>query len=278
MSPAALLTALVVAQAPAPFERSAIDPLLPDVLREVVERADEAERDPKRGPGNALALYDEAKRGFADDDRLLLALRLREAGVVVRQQFMKNERFPLVLRYEQVVSTFSRLDFTEPGLTAWLERALDNHPQGRERLAKSKRVVPITILTRGTQLDKKAIAARFVEVFAKVGVKVKIVPPKKARFVVKLGAENPKRQVPGRRAVRVLLGVEGILDGETTWNHTLFRTEAATETEAALEAAIDWLVRIGGRDIFFRWLGETAFPSLIASDKKQGGHHHGHKH
>lgn len=277
MSAAALLATLVVAQAPTTFERSAIDPFLPEALRDVVARADAAERDPKRGPGNALGIYDEAKRGFANDDRLLLALRLREAGVVLRKHFLESTQFPLVLRYEQVVSTYARLDITDPGLKAWLDRALDNHPEGRARIAKTKRTIPIAVLTRGTQLDKAAIQRRFVEAFAPLGLTVKIVSPKAARFVIKVGAENPRQPVPGKRAVRVLLGVEGILKGETTWTHTLFRTEAAPATEAALDAALEWLVRIGGRDILFRWLAETAFPSLLADKKRRGGHE-GHRH
>lgn len=276
MSPSVLLAGLLVAQAPAPFERSPIDPILPEALRATVERADAAERDPKRGPSNALAVYEEAKRAHAGDDRLLLALRLREAGVVLRRHFLESKQFPLVLRYEQAVSTFARLDLAEPGLKAWLDTALDNHPEGKARLEATGRKIPMALLVRGSQLDKEAIAKRLVDVFAGVGLKVVIVPPKEARFVLKLGAENPRRPIPGKRAVRVLLGIEGILDGETTWTHTMYRTEAATETEAAMSAALDWLLRIGGRDLFFRWLGETAFPSVIATQGKGGHDGHGH--
>ena len=277
MSPAALLAALVVTQAPAPFERSAIDPFLPDALRQVVADADAAERDPKRGPGNALALYDEAKRAHGGDDALLLALRLREAGVVLRKHFLESTQFPLVLRYEQVVSTFARLDITDPGLRPWLDRALDNHPKAQLRIRATKRTIPIAVLVRGTQLDKKRIHARLKAIFEGLGFQAKIVPPKKARFVLKIGAENPRRPIPGKRAVRVILGLEGISKGETTWNHTIFRTEAATETDAAIDAALEWVIRVGSRDLFFRWLGETAFPSLVAEEKGSGGHA-GHRH
>ncbi len=275
-----LLPALVIAQAPAPFERSAVDPLLPDALRPIVEQAIDAELDPKRGPGNAISVFTEAMRAHAANDKYMLALRLRMAGVVLRKRFVEDRKFPESLRYEQVISTFSRLDLREPGLREWLDAAIAHHPPGKKRLDEAKRTLPVAILVRGTGLDRKLIGKSLIKAFKDLGLKIRIVPPKRARFVLKFATENPKTPVPGRHAVRVILGIEAIAGGKVVWNHTLFRTQADTEAQAAIDTGVDGLMRIGGRDMLFLWLGKVAFPSLVARPKNQGapGSHEGHGH
>lgn len=283
MSPALsfLLPALVLAQAPAPFERSDVDPFLPDTLRPVVELAIQAELDPKRGPGNAMAVLSEAMREHGDDDGALLTLRLRQAGVVLRKRFMEDRNFPEALRYEQAISTFTRLDLREPGLEQWLKAALQHHPEGNKRVEAVKRTIPISVLARGQGVDRKQIAQQLVAAIAELGFKAKVVPPKNARFVLKVATENPKTPVPGRHAVRVILGIEEIINGKVGWTHTIFRTEAAAEAQTAIDAGVQWLLRVGGRDMFFYWLGKTAFPSLVARpdhQRESGPGHAGHGH
>lgn len=269
-----LVLAVAAQTPPRPYQRAAIDPMLPEALRPAVELAAAAELDPKRGPGNAVEVLRKAQAEFGADERLVLALRLREAGVVLRQRYLGEARFELPLRYEQVISTFSRLDLMEPGFRAWFDRSLENHPEARAAIAATRRTIPVAFLVRGAGLDRKKAAEAFRRAFAAVGVDLKVVPAKKARFVLKLATENPKRPVPGQRAVRVRLGIEGIEDGKIAWEHALFRTEAAAETETAIGAGLNWLSRIGGRDMFVHWLADVAFPTL--RPREGDGHGHGH--
>ncbi len=276
-----VLAALCVSQAPAPFERSPVDPFLPDNLRPVVEQAVEAERDPKRGAGNAMSVLSEAMRTHGVDEKAIMTLRLRLAGIVLRKRFMDDTKFPEPMRYEQVMSTFSRLDLKEPGLKEWLQEALDHHPEGKKRMKAVKSTLPVSILVRGTGVDRKKVAGILREAFSDLGLKLKVVPPKKARFVLKIATENPRDPVPGRHAVRVLFGLEEIINGKVGWTHTMFRTEAASDAQTAIDAGLQWVLRVGGRDMFFYWIGKTSFPSLVARPKnsKQGpGSHAGHGH
>jgi len=258
-----LLALQLIGQDPLPT-RQTIDPYLPASLFPTVTAAAQAELDARRGSGNAIATLkaERAKRQLPDE---LMALDLRVAGVVLRQRFLTDKKFPEPLRWEQAISTFSRLDLAEPELKTWLDRAIANHPFAKKELAKkNKRVLKAALLLRGEGFDKKKAEAAFRKPIAALGFDLQFVPAKEASLILKLAAEDAVSEVPDQRAVRVLLGLESLQDGKVVWHQSLFRTTKAKESSVALEAALEWMTRVGGRDLFFRWLGEHAFPSLVA--------------
>ena len=122
MSAAALLALAVVAQPGG--ER--IDPALPDAVRPAVQSAIDAELDPKRGPSNAQAVLDAAMAKHQASNDLVLALRLRHAAIELRRILVRDDALPEPIRYEKAYTTFARLDLTDPGAKAWLERTLDD--------------------------------------------------------------------------------------------------------------------------------------------------------
>lgn len=262
---------------PIPQEAPLIDPALPDEIRPTIEAAIEAELDDKRGPDNAMKVLEAGLQKYGKSAHHIMAIRLRTAGVFLRRRFLSDAKFPMPIRYEQALSTFSRLDLTEPGLTDWFQKTLKHHPEGKEKFGtKKSRRLPIAVLLRGSGLDPKLVNAAFVDGFKNTGFDLAIVPAKKARMLVILKTETPRQTEPGRRAVRLVMGIESIVDGETTWRHSLFRTEAADSFEAAVTSGLKWLVRIGGRDLLFRWLGETAFDTLLPNPEPADHEGHGH--
>lgn len=254
---APLLAFLAVGQQPK------IDPTLPKELRPIVEQAIEAELDPKRGTGNAVEVLRQERKKWKDQ-RHQLSLDLRNAAIVLRRRFITIGEYPVPIRYEQALSTFSRLELTEPGIGEWIERALEHHDYAKKRIGRKKqRVIEASVLTRGG-LDRGRIQKVFQETVAKTGFLLKMVPAKKATMIIKVSAEDAPPQ-KNLRMVRVQLGLESIRDGKVVWRHGLWRTEGGKDAGEAIQKALEWLAKVGGRDMFFRWLGETAFHSFLQS-------------
>lgn len=263
MSSAAAILALALSAQPGGMPQ--IDHALHPNVRAIVEKAIEAELDPKRGGSTAAQMLQSEidKRKSKMDEQL--SLRLRFAGVELRRRFLMGKDFPEPVRYEQCLSTFARLDLTDPGLKEWLERSLKHHPYAKQRLGKKKqRTIKAALLVRGADLDPKDIKKRFQKALRDVGFDIAFVPAKKATMILKMGAESAKSPDGSQRAVRVVLGLESVKDGRAVWQHELFRTVAAKDLKVAIDDALSWLVKIGGRDMFFRWLGERAFKLFLA--------------
>lgn len=242
-----------------------IDPALPVEIRHEIEKVAAAELDPKRGPDRALARLGELEQIHRDDPRLYAALQLRSAGVFLRKRFLRATRFPAPVRHQQALSTFSRLDLTEPGLSTWVERALDATRRDRtgEDKPPAERRIPIALLIRGSVLKRPVAQASLNAPFSALGFPLAFVSTREARFVLKLGVSDAPAPSPALRAVRVSLDIEGrTARHRLNWEHSFFRTEAAAEIEPAIEAALEWLARIGGRDLFFHWLSTTSMPFL----------------
>lgn len=255
-----------------------IDPTLPEDLRPVVERAVEAELDPKRGAGNAVEVL-RLERKKHQDQRHQLALDLRNAATTLRQRFITVDEYPVPIRYEQALSTFSRLELTEPGIEAWIDKALQHHEYAKKRIGKkNQRVIEAVVLTRGG-LDRKRIQKAFQETVATTGFRLKMVPAKKATMVLKVSAEDAPSQKKDLRMVRVQLGLESVRDGKVVWRHNMWREDGGKDADEAIDRALTWLAKVGGRDMFFRWLGETAFHSFLQAGpgpyRPNDGHAHG---
>jgi hypothetical protein len=175
---------------------------------------------------------------------------------------MSSTEFPEKERVVQALSTYSRLDLFEPGLATWLDRALDENPDAKKALGKRGTwTLRAALLVRGSGLDKELVKATFASAFKKAGVRLETVNPKEAPMVITVGAEDAPRE-GDRAAVKVTIGLQSIDHGKIVWEQSLFRTEAADRFDIALKSALSWVARIGGRDLFFRWLGENAFALL----------------
>ncbi|MBK8012101.1 MAG: hypothetical protein IPK13_12195 [Deltaproteobacteria bacterium] len=296
-----------------------VDPYLFSEVREAIERASEAETDPHRGTDNALEILRGRRAEVAADARLAQALDLRIAGTVIRAHFLSKTKVPPAHRWAQALSTFSRLDLTEPGLVTWIQKAgsekaaaVASGTTTKKRSIKPPTTPPIkaVILTRGTHLVRAALERQLEAAFASSGVRVNFVPAAEADFVLKLSAEDAAPRNGGRstdqantasdsdsdsdsdanpssvsgsgsavassrstaqRYVRVTLDIERIEGGRLRWRHSVFRTSAASRLDVAVDAGVDWVLRIGGRDVLFRWLGETTFPELLAYGTGQTG-------
>jgi hypothetical protein len=241
-----------------------IDPFLPDALRPAVEEAVSAELDAKRGPENALEILKAKKNTVSGDEALSLSLDLRIAAVSLRSRFLQATQFSEDARYVQALSTFSRLDLGEPGLSRWLDLALDRNPEAKRKLGKKPWIMKAAILARGSGWDKKLADGVLASALGKAGVHLDVVPPKEAPVVVVFGVEDAPHQ-ENRASVKVTIALQRIERGKVVWEQSLFRTEAAERFADALASALTWAARIGGRDLFFRWLGENAFPALMDS-------------
>jgi hypothetical protein len=238
-----------------------IDPTLPEELRPMAEKAAEAELDPKRGTGNAMEILKAEQPKYTDQMRQL-AIQLRMAALVLRKRFVSAEEFPVPIRWEQALSTFARLDLSEPGLKEWIDITLKNHDYARKKLAKKKqRRIKAAILTRAG-LDKQRVAKPLADLLKKIGFELALVPAKEATMVITASAEDAPPQ-KNLRMVRVQLGIESIRDGKVIWRHSLYRTEGGVDADEAIGRALVWLAKVGGRDLFFRWLGEEAFHTFL---------------
>jgi hypothetical protein len=264
---------------PAPGAPS-LDPFLPELLRPVIEAASAAELDPRRGPGNAIAALKSEREKHTRSPALTLALDFRIAATGLRQRFLAQKSTPEPVRWEQALSTFGKLDLTEPGLAAWLERALEHHPAASKAMSgKGTRTLKVTLLVRGSALDKAAVEEAFAAPLRALGFTLRFVPAKEAELVLKLSAASDKTPVPGNTAVRLGLGLESVREGKTVWQSELYRVESDKTAQGAVANALTWVSRIGGRDLFFRWLGEHGMPGLLGNGPLAGdphGHGHGH--
>jgi hypothetical protein len=259
MTPALLL--LLLGQTAEPPK---LDPTLPDDLRPMAKMVVEAELDPKRGTGNAVEIL-KAEQTKHRDQYHQMAVSLRMAAVVLRKRFISAEEFPVPIRYEQALSTFARLDLSDPGVKEWIDLALKHHDYARKKIGKkSQRRIKASIQTRGG-LDKNKVAKPIAELIRSAGFELTIVPLKEATMIITASAEDapPEKNL---RMVRVQLNLESIRNSETVWRHALYRTEGGVDADEAIGRSLSWLAKVGGRDLFFRWLGEEAFHSFL-----QGG-------
>lgn len=270
------MTALAVAQFGSSGDR--VDPFLPEVVRPVVEKAIEAELDPKRGPVNAMAVIEAALPKYPEDSPLFLALNLRRAAIGLRRIFLARPDFEVPQRYEQALSTFSRLELSDPGFKAWLLRTLEHHPTAKAQMGRrEQRRIDVAVLLRGAELDRSDVQKRFKNAFAALDFDLRFVSAKKAAFVLSVASEGTKSPRPDQRAVRVVLGIENIDidDGKVEWRTRLFRTMTAPTPDRAIDESLQWLVRVGGRDMLFRWLATHGLVTLVDSS---GLHHSEHDH
>lgn len=248
-----------------------LDPFLWPEIADAVAEAAVAERDPTRGPGNAIArLEAEKKRHGAR--RLRTAIDLRIAATALRERFRAAGRFPEPVREAQALSTYARLDLAEPGLKEALLAAIEAAEGPPPELALS-----IAVLGKTPGLDLDAFTERLSARLDEVGVRVDTVPPAAADFVLRLGAaDEPPRG--DRRVVSARLELAQRGDGEATWRRGLYRSAAAASPEAALTASLEWLARMGGRDLLFRYLATGPLPQLNVLFARPSVDEHGHRH
>lgn len=271
----------LLGQAPPPLAQSTrVDAYLPSAVRPAVEEAAKAELDPKRGSGNAIEILRAERAKYAKDPAMALALDLRVAGTILRTRFMSDDGASVPLRIENAVSTFSRLDLAEPGLSKWLERAQKDHPLAKQVLGKKgARRVEATLLARGSDLDRKQIEAAFRQAFQAAGFDFVVVPANKASLVIKLSASGAPPLRANEVGVKLDVGLESVREGKILWQHTVWRIDSAPDFPGALAKTLEWVAHIAGRDLLFRWLGERVFPTLAqpppGSEKGGDGHGHG---
>jgi hypothetical protein len=250
-----------------------LDPTLPEDVRPVIEQAVKAELDPKRGSGNAVEILKAETPKFADPAKQR-SIELRKAAIELRRTFLSGERFPVPIRWEQALSTFAHLELSDPGLEEWIDETLKHHEYAKKRIGtKKQRVIKVAILTSGG-LDKDRVAKPLIELVKKVGFQLAVVPAKEAGMVITASAKDapPEKNL---RMVRVQLGIESIRDGKVIWRKGVYRTEGGIDADEAIGRALTWLAKVGGRDLFFRWIGETAFHTFVEGGTGPGGSPHG---
>lgn len=265
MTSLALATlALALTQAPPTGDRSPIDPFLWPAVLEPVARAAEAERDPKRGPGNAMQILSEALE-HVSSDRHRTALRLRLAGTALRQRFSASDKFPEPIRRAQALSTYSRLDLFEPGLKASLRAAIEAEHSGHEGEAHDEEplVLKAAVLGRSSSVEPAPFKAILQDGFQRAGARIEWVAPKEADYVLELGVIDNTVDDEVRQ-VTVTLDMKQVEGGKTTWHARMFNTSAAPSFDAGLKAAYTWLGHLGGRDLLFHALAEGPVPGLNA--------------
>jgi hypothetical protein len=254
---------------------SELDPFLWASIAPAVKAAHEAEIDPKRGPENARQILKREKTRH-DAARVRTALDLRIAATSLRERFLRAEGFPERMRKAQALSTYSRLDLAEPGLARALRAVLEARREAGEEVPASLSV-KVAVLARTRSFDPGAFEARLAEAFENAGVELERAAPKEADFVLKVGTRDLSAKST-RRTVTVSLDLEQREGGEVVWRSSSFRTSAADSIDAALDAGLAWLARIGGRDLLFRFLADGPVPELSALAPRKRGppHRHGH--
>jgi hypothetical protein len=244
------------------------DPILPDAIRAAVKDASEAELDPKRGPGNAMQILSAERDKHAGDAELQMALDIRKSATMIRTRFIHNPKVEEPTRYEHALSTFSKLELGEPGLATWLSLALEKKP-GAVQILGAGRPISVAVLTRGSGLAKPAVVEAFKQALASAGSRLESQPLEQAAFALKLGADEA-RDEGGTSSVRVTLDIERLEKGRAVWRSGMFRTSRAKTPAAAIQASLEWLARIGGRDVLFRWLSEEALPNAVVNPLAPG--------
>lgn len=255
-----------------------IDMTLPGVLRPTLEQASDAELDPKRGTGNAMEIIKAARERLTDAP-LRLSLDLRMAALVIRTRFLNDPKVPPEQRAARALSTFSRLDLTEPGLGVWVKRAIASAaPDNRARLTtKEAKRIRVYLATQGAGIDASPFYAELGRVLETMDMKLVKAAPKEADFTGKLAALEV-RDEGGSATVRVTLDLAATAGAEPRWRRTYYRTAIAPDAKVALEAGVTWLTRIGGRDLLFTWLDAHGLEGAVMVVPGQGDHDHAHDH
>ncbi len=252
------LASLALLTAPNP-----LDPMLPDHLRPVVERASAAELDSGRGAANAVRLLQEAQRGRPEDQ---LRLQLRVAAISLRQTFLTKSKLDVPGRYGQALATFSRLDVTEPGFSAWLERTLKHRPDAERSLSEDPKI-RVAVLIRGKVVDRATLKSELRTAFAdlKRRAQLTFVAPKDADYRLELGAQTMTR--PGERPTIEFVAEVQAKDG---WESRLRRAIEADEPSVAARAGARWAARIAGRDLAAKHLAAHGLAYMIAGPSVLG--------
>ena len=272
-------------------KRNSLDSSLPEVLRPVVKKAADAELDKKRGTGNALQILRAARDTYKDTPATLTSLELRIAATVLRARFLQNKKVEASARAQQALSTFSRLDLTEPGLPGWLEKTFEQYPNVRKKAVGRRNPIKVAVLGRGTGIDRNKIFKQLSDMFRPLGIRLKKTSVKQAKYLISLGSDEVRSQDSNGTVVRVILKINAKDERAEPWRQTYYRTSKAKKLEDALNENITWLMKIGGRDLLFDWLrthglSDTYF-SLDRGKKgkrrkhdhsQHRGGHHGHKH
>lgn len=244
-----------------------LDPFLPARLRPVVERAVEAELDPKRGPDNGAQLLRDAMLDQErPDDRMRLELRM--AAIQLRKLFLTESKLPEPKRYQQALTTFTRLELTDPGIAPWVERVLEQDPEAGEQV-RAAGPLRLAVLVR-KPLPAEAAQARLQEILQDTGTPAVLTAPKKAEVVVRLRGENAESPDPNRVAIKTTMDIAFAEGGKVEWKHRVSQTSVGADPDVALAASLEWLLRIGGRDLYFHWLGEHGLPMMITGPMVEG--------
>lgn len=253
-----------------------IDPSLPPQIRAAVEVASAAELDPKRGPGNAMEIL-RARRNEVTEVPFKLQLDLRVAGVMLRSRFMNDAKLPPHERAARALSTFSRLDLTEPGLGVWVKRAIEGaEPAVKARFAaKDGRRIRLSVTAQGAGIDTDKVFGELARIYETVGVKLEKASAKEADYVAKLAALEV-RDEGGKATVRVTMDLAAVQGPEPRWKTSLFRTAIAGDAKVAVDSAVAWLARIGGRDLLFSWLDGRGMEGVLMRLPGADGHGHAH--
>lgn len=253
-----LWTALLLTAAGAP----AVDALLPDHLRPAIEAAAEAELDPKRGPGNAKEILERVQREVARSPRDQMSVQLRLAALELRRTFLAESKLERSGRHEQALSTYSRLDLTEPGFAEWLDRTLDHHPEVQASLEASNDL-KISVLSRGPvgrEELQEALRAAFAA--ADLGVDLELVTPRRAEYLLKVTTENMTRD--GRApAVGVTVVIQSAQREDPWSKHRIRRAFTAESPEEAARVGARWVARVGGRDLVARFLADRGLTMMV---------------
>ncbi len=247
MTVVGLTAACVLLAAPPPA--SPVDPTLPASVRPVIADAIRAELDPRRGPGNALALLETALAKHPPGSRTFRALSQRKAAVALRRLFLTRDRLAAPARDGLALSTFALLELADPGLDAWLARAWAHRQPGPAGLP----VLKIALLA-GNDLDRAGIERVWVQRFRAIGVSVEFGPARAADFVIRLRGQGTQPPKGRAHAVQLQLGIEHVIDGRTAWRTAVTTRSVSDTARQAGDAGVDWLTRVGGRDLLFRWL------------------------
>lgn len=254
-------------------ERRGFDPVLPASIAAAVARSAEAELDPKRGTQNAVEILKAEQRRISGDRDLEMSLNVRLAATVLRARFASNDKVEKSVGLQQALSTYAKLDITDPGLSAWMERSVEATPAAKAAFAKSGRKIDVAVLARGEGLDAAAFSERLRGLVWATGLNLIKKPPKEATYVIKLAAEQ-MRSASAAPTIRVTL--ELLREGPSPLKKTLFRTVEAEKPEIAMAAALEWLARVGGRDLVFHWMAEHGLPDALPMTPRSG--HGGHAH
>lgn len=252
---------------PLQARRGELDPFLWASIRDTVEQAAEAEADPKRGAANAMEIL-RARRAEINDRNTQIALDLRLAATLLRDRFRTSTKFSVPMRRAQSLSTYARLDLTEPGLSDLLKDCLKE-----ETLS-----IRVAALGRSPKLDLSTFRKELDLAFAKLPVTLEWVDPGQAEFRLKVQVSVLETDPP-QRLTR--LDVEHIEDGKVAEQRALYRSSALSDE--AEQQQFRWLARIGGRDLLFQFLREGPIPDLATLYAPPSGdghhhHHHGHEH